>query len=226
VRVFFFVTLLDIPPSPQQTNTDMLEQLMNMVSEHSQEAVVKNPEVPNEQNNDVMQSLMGSIMGGLQSEAQKGNITDMIGLLSGKSVQQDKASLMNNPIVSGIASNAISNLVQKLGLSDSTASRIVSMVLPMVISQLIQKTSNRSDGSLDFNGILGSLMGTESPATEGPQGAGFDFNQLGYDMADGKLDMNDLIRVGGGLLRGGGNSSSENSSPDLGGLLGGLFGKK
>jgi hypothetical protein len=40
-------------------------------------------------------------------------------------------------------------------------------------------------------------------------------------MADGKLDMNDVMRIGGSLLGGGGNSGGGG----LGGMLGGLFGR-
>ncbi len=66
----------------------------------------------------------------------------------------------------------------------------------------------------------------------GPFGgtSGFDFNQIGYAMADGKLDMNDLIRIGGGMLGGSSPAPQQNKQEDggldLGGLLGGLFGGK
>jgi hypothetical protein len=72
-------------------------------------------------------------------------------------------------------------------------------------------------------------MGGGSGAASGVQGGGgFDFNQIGYAMADGKLDMNDLMRIGGSLMGGGKSAPSNNqqgSGLDLGGLLGGLFGK-
>ncbi|MFN3379180.1 MAG: hypothetical protein ACK41O_06970, partial [Runella zeae] len=58
---------------------------------------------------------------------------------------------------------------------------------------------------------------------QAPQQGGFDFNQIGYALADGTLDMNDVMRIGGSLLGGSGNNSS--SGGGLGGLLGGLFGK-
>lgn len=205
----------------------MLEQLMGLIQDHSQEAIVQNPAVPNQQNHEVMQTLMGSIMGGLQEQAQSGNLSGLMGLLSGKAAPQGSSSLMNNPIVAGIASNAIKSIMQKFGMSNSTAGGIVASVLPGVLSSLINKTSNPGDSSLDFNSILGGLLGgSGSPAASGVQSSGFDFNQLGYALADGKLDMNDLMRVGGSLL-GGSSSAPQNqqSSGGLGDLLGGLFGK-
>jgi hypothetical protein len=73
---------------------------------------------------------------------------------------------------------------------------------------------------MDFGGIMGSLLGG-GQAQQAQQQGGFDFNQIGYAMADGKLDMNDVMRIGGSLLGGGGNSGGGG----LGGMLGGLFGR-
>jgi hypothetical protein len=196
----------------------MLEQLMGLIQDHSQDAIVKNPAIPNQHNSDAMQTVLQSVMGGLQNEAQGGNVSGLMGLLSGQSGQG--GSLMNNPIVAGIAQNAIGSLMEKFGLSNSAAGNIIAQVLPGVLSSMISKTSNPSDNSMDFGGIMGSLLGG-GQAQQTQQQGGFDFNQIGYAMADGKLDMNDVMRIGGSLLGGGGNSGGGG----LGGMLGGLFGR-
>ncbi len=206
----------------------MLDQLMGLIQDHSQEAIVKNPDVPNQQNSDVMQTLLGSIMGGMQQEAQSGNLSGLMGLLSGKTSNQGSSGLMHNPIVAGIASNAIRSITEKFGMSNSTAGNIVASVLPAVLSSFINKTRNPSDNSLDFNSILENLMGNTAGAPAGAQSSGFDFNQLGYALADGKLDMNDLMRIGGSIMGGTASSAPQKQQEglDLGGLLGGLFGNK
>lgn len=198
----------------------MLEQLMGLIKEHSQDAIVNNPAIPNEHNEAAQQSILGAIMGGMQNQAQSnsgGGIADLMGLLSGQGGQG--GNLMNNPIVGGIAQNAIGGLMQKFGLSNSAAGGIISQVLPSVLGSMISKTSNPQDNSMDFGSVLGSLLGGEK-AQQAQQQGGFDFNQIGYAMADGKLDMNDLLRVGGSLL-GGGN---QGGGGGLGSLLGGIFG--
>jgi hypothetical protein len=204
----------------------MLDQLLGLIKENSQQAIVQNPAVPDSQNTEVMQTLLGSITGGLQQQAQAGNIQGLMGLLSGKS-GSTSGSLMNNPIVSSIAASAVSAIMQKFGLSNSAAGGIVSSVLPGVIGSLISKVSNPNDSSFDFNSVLGSLMGGNQNQSGS---SGFDFNQIGSALADGKLDMNDLIRVGGGLMGGGAKSpepdKQKQDGVDLGGLLGGLFGGK
>ena len=207
----------------------MLDQLLGLIRENSQQAIVQNPAVPNEHNEDVMQTLLGSITGGLQDHAQSGNVAGLMGLLSGNSGTSANG-LMNNPIVSSIATNAINAIMQKFGITNSAASGIVASVLPGVIGSLISKVSNSGDSSLDFNSVLGGLLGGGSSQASAPQSSGFDFNQIGYAMADGKLDMNDLIRVGGSLMGGSGAGAApagqQQGGMDLGGLLGGLFGGK
>ncbi|MHA4740036.1 DUF937 domain-containing protein [Dyadobacter sp. MSC1_007] len=205
----------------------MLEQLFDLVKQNSQEAIVQNPAVPNENNEDVMQTLMGSITGGLQEQAQTGNLSGLMGLLSGNS-GTSSSSLMNNPIVSAIAGKAISAIMEKFGMNSQTAGGIVASVLPGVLGGLISKVSNPGDSSIDFNDILGNLTG-KSTAQAPSQSSGFDFNQIGYAMADGKLDMSDLVRMGGSMMGGGSsqpNQPSQGAGLDLGGMLGGLFGNK
>jgi len=210
----------------------MLEQLQSLIQEHSQQAIIQNPEIPNDKNAEVMQTLMGSITGGLQEQAQSGNVQGIMGLLSGK---ESGGGLMNNPVVAAIAGKAVSAIMQRFGLSSGSAGGIVSSVLPGVLGGLINKTSNPSDNSLDFNSVLGGLLGggANAAGSNTGQGSGFDFNQIGYAMADGKLDMSDLMRMGGSLM-----GVSNNTAPatttnkpkeeglDLGGMLGGLFGGK
>lgn len=189
---------------------------MGLIQDHSQDAIVKNPAIPNQHNNDAMQTILQSVMGGLQNEAQGGNVGGLMGLLSGQAGKG--GSLMNNPIVAGIAQNAIGSLMQKFGLSNSAAGNIIAQVLPGMLGSMISKTSNPNDSSIDFGGIMGSLLGGQAPQAQ--QQGGFDFNQIGYAMADGKLDMNDVMRIGGSMLGGGSNAGGGS----LGGLLGGLFG--
>lgn len=205
----------------------MLDQLLDLIQQNSEQAIVQNPEVPNEHNNDVMQTVMTSITGGLQEHAQSGNLNGLMGLLSGNSGTSSD-SLMNNPIVASIATKAIGAIMEKFGLSSQTAGGIVSSVLPGVLGGLISKVKNPGDSSLDFNGVIGDLLKGSSNQSASPS-SGLDFNQLGYAMADGKLDMSDLVRLGGSFMSG--NSASEpgqksQGGMDLGGMLGGLFGGK
>jgi hypothetical protein len=100
----------------------MLEQLMGLIQDHSQDAIVNNPAIPNEHNNDAMQTILGAITGGMQQQAQggQGGLAGLAGLLGGQA-GNGGAGLMSNPIVAGIAQQAIGGLMQKFGMGNGAA---------------------------------------------------------------------------------------------------------
>jgi len=175
----------------------MLEQLMGLIQDHSQEAIVNNPAIPNEHNNDAMQTILGAITGGMQQQAQggQGGMAGLAGLLGGQS-GTSASGLMSNPIVAGIAQQAISGLMTKFGIGNGAASGIVSQVLPSVMGSMISKTNDPQDSSFNMSDIMGV-------------------------MADGKVDMSDVMNIASKFMGGG-----QQGGGGLGGLLGGLFGGK
>ncbi len=146
----------------------MLEQLMGLIKDQSQEAIVNNPEIPNEHNESAMQTILSSVVGGLANQGASGNTSDLFSLLSGKS------NTGNNPIMSGIANQAISAMMQKFGLNQGVAGGIVSAVLPQVMGKLISKTNDPNDSSFDLESIMGAVMGNsnQQQAGQAQQGGG------------------------------------------------------
>ena len=196
----------------------MLEVLQGLIQQHGQGAVINNPEVPNEHNEGVMSEVMQGLMGGLSNQANsQGGLGSLLGLLGG-GAGSSESSLMSNPIVGSIAQSVIGNLMNKFGLSNSAASGVVGSMLPSVLGSLISKTNDPNDSSIDAGGIMNVLSGGKT--------SGIDFGGLLSQgmgaMADGKLDMNDLINLAGSAM--GGQKQQEGGG--LGGLLGGLFGGK
>ena len=179
----------------------MLEKLMGLIQNNSQEAIVNNPAIPNEQNNSAMETIMGAITGGMQQQAQSGQsgMAGLAGLLSGQSGTSG-GGLMSNPIVAGIAQQAISGLMAKFGMGNGAASGIVSQVLPGVMGSMISKTNDPQDSSFNMSDIMGV-------------------------MADGKVDMSDIMNIAGRFM-GGGQQQQAQGGGGIGGLLGGLFGGK
>ncbi|CAN5628058.1 hypothetical protein BH09BAC4_BH09BAC4_37800 [soil metagenome] len=179
----------------------MLETLMNLVQQHAGQAVVNNPAIPNAQNDSVMQTVASSIMSGLGQQAQGGGLGNLLGMVvNGGSEQQSS-------VTQGVQQHVEQNLMEKLGISPQVAMSVASAIVPMVLSKLMHKASDPNDSSVDGNSILG--------AATGKQGVDW-MGMAGSAMADGKLDMNDLMRAAGQQTGGGGG---------LGGMLGGLFGK-
>ncbi len=178
----------------------MLEQLMGMIANNSQDAIVNNPAIPNEHNDSAMQTILSSVLGGMGGGQQGGGGTGgLMSILGGAMGNQGGGGMMSNPIVAGVAQNAIAGLMNKFGIQNAAAQGIVAQVLPGLLSQM---SSAHSDSNNSFN--LGDVTGA---------------------LADGKLDMNDIMNIGGKLM-GGGNAAGGNAGGGIGSLLGGLFGGK
>ncbi len=104
--------------------------------------------------NSAPDTILSSVVGGLASQGQAGNSSGLMGLLSGQS-----SNLGSNPIVTGIATQAVGGLMEKFGINKSAAGGIVSAVLPSVMDSLISKTNDPNDSSFDLNSIMGAVMG-------------------------------------------------------------------
>lgn len=171
----------------------MLEQLFDLVQQNSQQAVVQNPAVPNEHNEEVINTLTSSITGGLQEQVQSGNISGLMSLFGGESGTSG-ASLLNNPIVASIATNAIGAIVQKFGLNSQVASSIVNSVLPGVLGAVIgqlngQGGANGSGGGFDLGSLIqmgGGLFGGGNDQQGKPASGGIDLGGMLGGLFGGK----------------------------------------
>jgi hypothetical protein len=191
--------------------------LQGLIQQAGQSAVVENTDVPNEHNEGVMGEVMQGLLGGLSNQANsQGGLGSLLGMLGGGSSQG--GGLMGNPMVAGIAQNIIGSIMSKFGLSNSAASGVVTSMLPSVLGGLINKANDPNDSSVDTGSIMSVLSGGK---TDGIDFGGL-LSQGAGALADGKLDMNDLIN----LASGGGNSQQSSGGGLFGSLLGGLFGKK
>jgi hypothetical protein len=189
----------------------MFDQLTELVKQFGGEAVVNNPAVPNEQNEDVLKEASGSIMDSLKGMVANGNISDLTSLFQGAN-----ASDSSNTAVQQITEKLSGTLGEKFGLSSEAASGVAGSLIPKVLGSLINKAKDSNDSSFQINDIIGALTGGNSAAGGGIMDAISKYGgQFGLDQnADGKVDMSDAV------------SALSEKSGGLGGLLGKLFGRK
>ena len=131
----------------------MLENLLKLVTEHAGEAIVNNPQIPNEQNDAAIQTATDGIFSGLQQQVSSGNLQGLLGMFQGG------GDVSSHPITNGVGQNVASNLMQKFGLSSGAAAGIVSALLPMVMNQLTRRTNDPNNSSFDLQSIISSLSG-------------------------------------------------------------------
>lgn len=191
----------------------MLDQLLQLVRENAGEAVVNNPQVPNEQNDAVIGEATQSIAGGLQNALAEGQIGDVMSLFNGDGQVDDQ-----NPVVNNISGDLIGNLTKKFNLDGGTAASIAGSLIPKVLGSLVNKTNDPNDNGFSLDGIFSSLTGGSTQGINlggllGKFKGGLDKDK------DGDVDMQDLV----GMISNG--AKQQQSGGGLGGLLGGLFGK-
>lgn len=196
----------------------MFEQLLNLVKEQAGTAIINNPDIPNERNNEAVGDVTNSIAGGLQNALANGQFKDVLKLIGGQG-----GDLQNNPMANQLSGNAISSLMDKFGLNQGQAGNIVSNLLPGVLQNLISKTNNPNDNSFDLQGIFSSLTGGKTGGLDlqgllgkVTQGGGLDRD------GDGDTDLNDVIN----MVKGGASQQQQQNSGGGGmmDIVKGLFG--
>lgn len=130
----------------------MLENLLDLVKQHAGTAIIDNPAIPNERNDEAVEVASSSIFDGLKNAASNGNISDIMSMFSG-------GSTANNAVSQNIQGGFIQNLMDKFGLDQNAASGVAGGLIPSVLQNLVHKTNDPNDNSFDLQGILSKVGG-------------------------------------------------------------------
>lgn len=180
----------------------MLQNLLELVKENAQEAIVKNDALPNQYNDEAVKEASSSIQNVLGSAVQNGNLQDVLGLFT------NKQNIANNPLVGNIVNQLSGSLGSKFGVDPSAAQNIAVSLIPKVLEMMQSKTNDPNDSSFDINDLMGQLSGNK--------GAGnVDFGSVLSQMQSGKGV--DLAGIAGQFLGG--------KKGGIGDIIGGFFGK-
>jgi hypothetical protein len=171
----------------------MLEQLFNLIKTNSQNEIIDNPAIPNEQNNHAVGLAADSVFNGLQGALANGGLKSVLGMFTGNGDTNG-----SNPIVGNIIHNLTGSLASKFGIDENQASGIASSLIPSILSKMANKTNDPNDSSFDINGIMGSLTGgnssqgspVEIPGMDQNQSGGIDFGGILKNLSGGVLDSN------------------------------------
>ncbi len=160
----------------------MLEKIIDLVKQFGQDSVVKNPDVPNEYNNDVLADATKTIGSGFQNILAGGGLRNILDLFRGggnKSGGGGIGGLLKNPIVSMMVGYFMTKLVGKYKMNPAAASNLSNQLIPNVLNGLINRTASTDpkDDAFDFNDLIGSLTGGKVATSESNSG-GFDFQSL------------------------------------------------
>ena len=134
----------------------MIDQLMKLVRENAGNEIINNPAIPNEKNEEAVQEVGQSIIGGLKDQISGGNIQEMMSMFSGG------AATGSNPVVSQLISKVAAGLASKIGISPQVATQIAAGILPKVLNQFVDKTKDPNDKDFDLQDVLSNLGGGNS----------------------------------------------------------------
>ena len=130
----------------------MIDQLVNLVRQNAGDAIIKNPAIPNEKNNDAIQDVAQNIFGGLQEQAQGGNLSSLVSMFN-------SGGSSSNPMISQIIGRVAGSLASKFGISQQTAQQIAAGILPVVMNQFVNKAKDPNDNDFDLQDVMRKVGG-------------------------------------------------------------------
>ena len=172
----------------------MLEELFNLVKNEAQQSVIDNPDVPNEQNNDIVAEATNTVASGLRNVVAGGGAQNILSLF-GKNNQQGSGGLLSNPIVNMMIGHFADKLMNKYKLGGSQASSIAGSLIPNVLNGLVNKTNDPSNNGFSLDGLLNSITGGQSSQVTQQQSGGSGggladiLGQLGGSGGGGLMDI-------------------------------------
>ena len=133
----------------------MFDNLLNLVKEHAGDAIVNNPAIPNEKNDEAIHTTTTSIVDTLKSQLTSGNMSSIMDMFKGGG-----SAINASSIGTAVHGNVVSDLMKKFGIDNAQASGIASSLLPKVMESFVSKTNDPNDKSFDASSIISSLGGS------------------------------------------------------------------
>ncbi|KAF1050176.1 DUF937 domain-containing protein [Xylophilus sp.] len=137
-----------------------------------------------------------ALLGALQRDHQTGAGFDLGGLLGSVLGGQGGGADILGHIFGGARPQAEAGLGQATGLDSGRASQLLQLLAPIVLSFIAQRVGQ---GGLDAGG-LGGLLGQERAHAQQQGGLGGLLGSIFDQNGDGRLDLGDLAKIGGGLF--------------------------
>jgi uncharacterized protein YidB (DUF937 family) len=165
----------------------MLDNLLNLVKEHAGDAIINNPAIPNERNDEAVEVASSSIFDTLKGAVAGGNIGDIASMFSGGA-----GNAASSPLASVMHSGMVQNLMHKFGLDKGIAGTMASTMLPGILSNLVSKTNDPNDSSFDIKSIISKVAGGGA--------GGFDIGSILSQFTGGGNTQQQPQAGGGGIM--------------------------
>jgi hypothetical protein len=175
----------------------MLEELFNLVKGTATDSVINNPDVPNDQNNEVVAEATNTVASGLRNVVAGGGLQNIIALFTGNQ-QQGKGGLLSNPIVNMMVGHFAGKLMSKFNMGGQQANNVAGNLIPGVIGNLVNRANDPNDSTFSLEDLLSSITGgqTEQVAQQSGTSIGDLISQLaggGQSNGTGGSGLMDIV---------------------------------
>ena len=131
----------------------MLNNIIDLVRQNAGDAIVNNPAIPNEKNDEAVNEAGHSIIDTLKSLVAGGKVQHLVGMLAGGGANS------NAPVVQQASGDLANRLQNKFGLDQIQASGIAGGLVSKVLQQLSKRTADPNDKGFDLQDIIRQLGG-------------------------------------------------------------------
>lgn len=166
----------------------MLENLQQLVTQFSQEAIIDNPAIDNSRNKEAISAATASVYTGLHDTANNGGLKQLLNMFGNGDID-------NSAITQKIQNNYANTLTSKFNVDAEQAQGIAGGMIPDILKNLVNKTNDTSDSSFNLQDIFQKLSGGNA--------GGLNFNAIidkyksgAFDKdGDGDTDLQDAVAV-------------------------------
>ena len=131
----------------------MLDNLNELVKESTQDAIVNNSAIPNEQNDAAVSAASGSIVDALKQQLSSGNIGNLIDTFKGGNAE--------GSVVAQDAASGFTDKLAAMGINMDTAKSIAASVIPSIVGKLVNKTNDPNDNSFNIQDLISRVSGPD-----------------------------------------------------------------
>ncbi len=134
----------------------MLDQLLKLVEQNAQGAIVGNKAIPDQLTNAAIKEVTNQIFNALKGQVTRGNMDQVIAMFTAGN------SKTQHPVVSSIIESVTTNLSTKFEFGQDVARDVASRIVPQVMNQVINKTNDPRDIDFDLQHMLRGMTGNSA----------------------------------------------------------------
>lgn len=132
----------------------MLDNILNLVKETIADSISSNSNVPEDKQAATIETATHAVTNGLKDNFTLSNLSSLTSLFGGS------GSVSNNSITNNIIGSVTSELIQKVGLSQSVANVISTTVVPLVMKVISGKVNDPNEKGINVESLIETFSGS------------------------------------------------------------------